>query len=314
MFNEEPKPPSTNKPLYGFYRGVVMDNKDPEIELKSKSYGCIKVHVPAIADDTEAVLIAYPANNPIGGRNSESISSKKDSNGGKQEFSGSFMVPPNNAMVWVFFENGDPNRPYYFSGCDIEAHEAPPEIQVGIDKKPEERWIIFRSPHGRVIAISDDPDNCRIEITGKKRFSAENSDGHVYEIIGNQKTILIDDREGKEKILLSDEKGNYININTAKETIDIHANQTVKIDAGQAIYLSAPHMGYSFQTISCAGAGNVNCNIGGDFNFMTNGNTSMRASGSTFIDSPNLQTNSGGAAIPGNDGAIADEPVNGDRK
>ena len=312
-FKKDLTPDESNEQLFGFYRAVVLDNRDRAISNEGKTYGRIKVNIPSIMDDQETGIWAYPGNNPMGGRNTEDISSKKNSNGGKQEFSGCMIVPPNNSWVWVFFENGDPNRPYYFNGVDIKAHEAPPEIQVNNQTKPEERWLIFRSPHGRVIMISDDPDNCRVEITGKKRVIASNSDGHVYSIVGNQKTILIDDREGKEKILLEDEKGNFININTAQNDIDVHANNIIRVNAGNAMYFSAPHMGFYFNTISTAG-GNVSCNVSGNFSFMTNGNTSIRANGSLFMDSPNLKTNSGSSASPGTDGSQAATPANGDRK
>lgn len=313
-FKNDLKPDSSNEPLYGFYRACVLDNRDRDIDQEGKSYGRVKVHIPSLVKDPTVGLWAYPGNNPMGGRNTESGSDKKDSNGGKQEFSGSMIVPPNNSWVWVFFENGDPSRPYYFNGVDIKSHEAPPEIQVNTSAKPEERWLVFRSPQGRVIMISDDPDNCRVEITGKKKVAAANSDGHVYTVVGNQKTILMDDREGKEKILIEDEKGNYVNINTNTDSIDIHANSIIRIDAGAAIYISAPHIGYSFNTISAAGSGAVNCNIGGNFNMLTSGNTSLRASGNMFFDSPNIQSNAGGAASPGSNGSTPDVPINGERK
>ena len=230
--------PGVNR-LDGFYRAVVIDNRDPDIDQAGITYGRVRVNIPMLMKTPEAGIWAYPANNPLGGRNRENLSENIDKNGGKMEYCGSFYVPPTGSFVIIFFEGGDPNRPFYMGGLDIKAHEAPPEINIGTDKKPEERWLIFRSPQGRTIVVSDDEDNCRIEITGKKRKAAGDTSAHVYDISGNQKTILIDDRDGKEKILIEDQKGNYVNIRTASNSIDVHANGTLRLNAGGNIFIKA---------------------------------------------------------------------------
>ena len=32
--------------LFGFYRGIVLDNRDPEINISGNSYGRVKVFIP----------------------------------------------------------------------------------------------------------------------------------------------------------------------------------------------------------------------------------------------------------------------------
>lgn len=225
--------------LNGFYRGVVIDNRDPDLDQIGITFGRVMVNIPALMKTPEAGIWAYPANNPMGGRNRENLAPDTNKNGGKMEYCGSFYVPPTGSFVIIFFEGGDPNRPFYMGGLDIKAHEAPPEINIGVDKKPEERWLVFRSPQGRTIVVSDDEDNCRIEITGKKRKAAGDTSAHVYDISGNQKTILIDDRDGKEKILIEDQKGNYVNIKTFSNDIDVHANGNLRLNAGGNIFIKA---------------------------------------------------------------------------
>lgn len=225
--------------LNGFYRGVVIDNRDPDLDQIGITFGRVMVNIPALMRTPEAGIWAYPANNPMGGRNRENLTPNINKNGGKMEYCGSFYVPPTGSFVIIFFEGGDPNRPFYMGGLDIKAHEAPPEINIGVDKKPEERWLVFRSPQGRTIIVSDDEDNCRIEITGKKRKAAGDTSAHVYDISGNQKTILIDDRNGKEKILIEDQKGNYVNIRTYSNDIDVHANGNLRLNAGGNIFIKA---------------------------------------------------------------------------
>ena len=311
-------PNSNNEPLYGMYRGIVLENKDRSIEKEGKNFGRVQIHIPSLFDDEEVGVWALPANNPVGGRNTEKIAPNVDRNGGKQEYTGSAYIPPINSWVWVFFEAGDPNRPFYQNGIDIKHHELPPEMVVDLNNKPEERWLIFRSPKGRVIMISDDEENCRVEITGKKRKSFGNTNEHVYDIDDNMKTILIDDRPGKEKIIVKDEKGNFINIRTHKDDIDIWANDTIRIFAGKEMFLDAPHIGINYTNLDIQGD-TTKWKVTGDFNYFSEATTSFRSADNMYLDSPNLQSNAGLSPSPDAynakpyDEQGASEPPNGKR-
>jgi hypothetical protein len=98
-----------------------------------------------------------------------------------------------------------------------------PEFQTG--KNPHLKGG-FRFNNGSVIIVSDDDakevndnnedeesnmleEDKRIELTGSKKDKSE-----VYKILNNQKTILIDERKNREKILIEDQKGNSIMIST----------------------------------------------------------------------------------------------------
>lgn len=274
--------------LYGFYRGIVLDNRDPSIDKEGKTYGRVKVHIPAIMEEETCGIWAYPGNNPIGGRHTLSISEKKDSNGGKQEYCGCFYVPPNNAAVWIFFENGDSNRPFYIGGLDIKSKEAPPECIGG--SKPEERWIVFRSPQGRTIVISDDEENCRIEITGKKSSVSD-----PYGIKGNQKTILIEDGQN-EKILISDQNGNYVNINTKTNDINVNAKNIVRIHADNSIYLDTNYIGMKCSAIGI-NSNDLDASLGGGAR-IGGGKVSFTGSAVAF-DAGSVSSNCGAADSPG---------------
>jgi len=217
------------KKLYGFYRAKVIDNKDP------KKFGRVKVWIPDFFVDipTNQGLWARPANNPLGGRNDE----MKDE---KLQYYGSLYVPEKDSWVWIFFEAGNINRPYYWCALDIENKQVPPENQQG--QNYELKWTIIRSKQGRVIVISDDPSDERVEITGKKSNITD-----VYSIDDNMKTILIDERQGKEKILIKDQNGNYINIDTtnndihinSKHNINIHVDNNCSISSGGDIKIKS---------------------------------------------------------------------------
>ncbi|MFW9871767.1 MAG: phage baseplate assembly protein V [Candidatus Thorarchaeota archaeon] len=190
----------TNR-LYGNYRAKVVENKDRE------QFGRVLVWIPDLMpdlDDNKGIW-ARPANNPIGGRNTQYENDN--------HYMGTCYIPRKGSWVWVFFEAGNINRPYYFAGLDIEQAKVLPENQVGSNY--QDKWTIFKSHDGRTILISDDPDDARVEITGKKRKLTTPPSGDrasVYEIDNNQTTILFDERTGKQKILIRTYKGDFLHI------------------------------------------------------------------------------------------------------
>lgn len=274
--------------LFGFYRGIVLDNRDPEISESGNTYGRVKVYIPTLMEDEETGVWAWPANNPVGGRHDMTISNKTNSNNGDFNYCGTFMIPPSNSALWIFFENGDSSRPFYFGAFDSASKPAPPEMIKG--SKPEERWLIFRSPQGRAIIISDDGDNCRVEITGKKDNLTD-----PYGIKGNQKTILIEDGKN-EKILISDQNGNYININTNTNDININSKNIVRIHADNSIYLDAPYIGIKCDKIGI-NSNRLDIITNGDSRIGGSGKVSLTGSAVAF-DAASVSSNSGEADSP----------------
>jgi hypothetical protein len=215
-------PPDSGLSWDGFYRAKVIDNKDPKYQ------GRVKVWVPDImpeVDDNRGIW-ARSANNSIGGRNTEESTDT-------QYYQGSCLIPTVGSWLFIFFENGNPSQPYYFSSGEFGQSKVPVECQVG--SQYWNKWIIFKSRKGHTIIVSDDPDDERTEITGKKRkLKSSDASGNVdsvFTIQQNQSVILIDDRSGNEKILVKDYKGNFINLNTSQKTLDIQMNGDIKIKA-----------------------------------------------------------------------------------
>lgn len=117
----------------GFYRALVLSAEDPRL------LGRVLVRIPSLMPETcddycgcynERGLWALPANNCLGGRNYQ------DTMGQRADFEdawfqGSCMIPPKGSWVFVFFENGDPNHPYYFAGGDFGQRKVLPECQEG---------------------------------------------------------------------------------------------------------------------------------------------------------------------------------------
>ncbi len=218
-----------NNRLYGFYRAKVVNNKDPD------KYGriilWIPVTMPEISEDKG--IWARPANNSVGGRNMEELSD--------QHFMGSSFIPKKGSWVLIFFDDGNINKPYYVCGLDIENTKVLPENQLGSNY--EHKWTIFKSHEGRTIHISDDPEDQRVEITGKKRQltinDASGDTESVYPIIFNQNTILLDERDGKEKLLIQTYKGDYIHVDIDSRKLQCKFESDIIIESGASIHITA---------------------------------------------------------------------------
>jgi len=219
-----------NDKLLGMYRAKVVENKDPQM------FGRVQVWIPDIMSELpqDKGLWARPANNPTGGRNNET------QGGNDNYYTGSSFIPKKGSYVWVFFEGGNENRPYYLAACDLEGAKVLPECQVG--SKPQDKWVIFKSHEGRCIVISDDPDDERVEITGKKRqlSSPPSGDtGSVYTIDGNQTTILLDEKEGKEQILIRTYQGDFIKVDITNRKLEISFQDDIIIKTVGDFHLHA---------------------------------------------------------------------------
>lgn len=287
--------------LGGFFRAEVTDNKDPQM------FGRVKVRIPDIMPGITSGEKGWanPANNPIGGLNKNGDS--------QHHYSGTCYIPPIGSWVWVFFENGNPNRPFYLGALDLENSKVLPECQVG--GSPEKKWVIYKSHSGRTIVISDDPDDERVEITGKKRQLSNppvGDTGSVYTIDGNQTTILIDERGGKEKILIKNHKGDYINFDIENQKLQISMQADIHIKSNGSIYLKAADSIHfkAGENINLHAAGTINTKGNGTVNIQSGGSLNGLAGGPVNLDGSAINEQSG-AATPASDATGA--TPNGDR-
>lgn len=280
--------------LFGFYRAKVIGNKDTEY------FGRIVVWIPQImpeVTDENAGLLARPANNPVGGRNEVDDS--------EHQFMGTCFIPKNGSWVWVFFEAGNINKPYYFAACDLENAKVLPECQLGQDH--EDKWVIFKSHEGRCIVISDDPDDARVEITGKKRNLTEPPSGDtdsVYTIDGNQTTILLDEREGSEKILIRTHKGDYLNLDIENQNLNVEVAgdllikaANIHIEAETDIKIKATQIQQEAASgIQRKSGANINDEASGIFNIKSGGATAVQAGAMVTLDGAGVSEMGGGSA------------------
>jgi hypothetical protein len=217
--------------LFGNYRARVVMSKDPEL------CGRVQVWVPDLMEGLgdDSAIWALPANNPVGGRNDTPIEDG--------HFMGTCYIPPKGSWVWVFFEAGNINRPFYFGALDLKNTKVLPENQAGLN--PEQKWTIFKSHEGRCVVVSDDASDCRVEITGKKRKLIDDGvpptggTGAVYQIDDNQTTILLDERDGREQLLIRTHNGDFLDINITTRTLRAFFKGGITIGTDGIMYLDA---------------------------------------------------------------------------
>ena len=125
----------------GKYRGIVVDNQDPN------NQGRVKAQVPAILHDVDSGW-AYPSL-PYAGPGV-----------------GLWTVPPVGAGVWIEFEAGDVANPIW-SGCWWAADQRPQD-QNGTKAVPSLK--IARSQQGLMLALDDDAQTISLSDSSGSNF------------------------------------------------------------------------------------------------------------------------------------------------
>jgi len=214
--------------VYGNWRALVVNNKDKE------QFGRVMVWVPDLMPEVDRTkgIWARPANNPMGGRNMEGSTDN--------HFAGTSYIPKRGSWVFIFFEGGNINRPYYFGALDLENTKVLPENQLGSNH--QDKWTIIKTHRGRAIVVSDDPDDARVELTGRKRKLSTPPTGDtasVYQIDGNMTTILLDERSGKHKVLIRTYKGDFLHIDIDERNLQAYFKNDIVIKCDNDLKITA---------------------------------------------------------------------------
>jgi hypothetical protein len=252
--------------MLGMYRAKVVDNKDAE------KFGRVLLWIPDLMPllQDDVGLWARPANNPVGGRN--------EVDGSENYYAGTCYIPKKGSWVWVFFEAGNINRPYYFAALDIESAKVLAECQAESSEEEgseyEHKWVIFKSHDGRCIVVSDDLFDARVEITGKKRQITTPPSGDVnsvYTIDGNQTTILFDERVTKEKILIRTYKGDFFHIDIDEQKLQAYFASDIVIKTSKSFLL------YAEEDINLKSGAKLNLDSASDMNMLSDANINQEA-------------------------------------
>lgn len=311
----------------GFYRAKVT-----EVDYNNNDYGEVRLFIPDLMtsedsdydEEGEMGLIAMPANNPIGGRNSDNSGSYGH---------GMVIVPNVGDWVWCFFEGGDTKKPFYWNAINIMNSKLPPQNRNVAE--PNKVYTLMHTKDGRTIVLADSEDVQRVEITGKKRWnllsgaqdrldvspddlSPDGDDQDPYRIDtepgedeepndqdgedGNQSTILLDEREGQEKILLKTWKGDYIHMDVDERELHMYFKNGINIKTDKSFELwVGTNMITNVVGIQSTVVGlGVNFTAGLSINHMTAMNYNIKAAGEIKTDGSKRYDQSGKSkpAIP----------------
>lgn len=282
----------------GNYRALVT-----EVNIDDNNYGAVRIFVPAMFVDVISQSgtafdpvnfqgpIAYPANSPVGCYNKMGSPDC--------DYQSSVMVPLKGSWVWVFFDQGNPNFPYYFAGFQRTESLLPPENR-GLSNSAAS-YTLFKAKSGRSIVICDSEDQERIEICGKKRQISGGPIGDnasVYNIDGNSTTILLDERSGKEKLLIRTVKGDFIHIDVDTRQLQMSFESDIIIETKGALYLkSAKDINIKSDTnINCESGTNISLKGGVDVVAEAGGKSSIKAGGICAIDGATVLVQNGASS------------------
>ena len=261
--------------LSGFYRGKVT-----EVDIEENKYGAVRVFIPQLMTDTDPDydegtmgLIAYPLNNYMGGYNEDDEGSY---------FQASVHVPLKGAWVCIMFEGGNANRPFYFGAFNFRHAEVPPE-NLGVKEPHKVHTLKMQS--GRSLIFCDSEDQARVEITGKRRQlqnSKPSGEGGVYNIDGNMNTILLDERDGSEKLLIRTYKGDYIHVDIDEQQLQCYFKNDIIIQTDGNLHFRVK------KDINFNAEGNIQWATNGDSNYYSGGSVRMTQGGTFNVKSDGI--------------------------
>lgn len=225
------------------YRARVVE-VDVDDDGEKNKYGAVRVFLPDLMNkeiDTEVDefkdgILAYPGNLLMGGYNED------DPDKSSYYCAAGVYVPLLNSYVKVMFEGGDLERAFYIGPWHDKIAPLPP-VNRNVDE-PHKVYTVITTNSGRSMVICDSEDQARVEITGKKR-KLNPSDGpagnkdSAYEIDDNQTTILLDERQGNEKLLIKTHKGDYVKLDIEKQSLECYFKGDIIINTDSNFILNA---------------------------------------------------------------------------
>ena len=190
--------------LPGLYRCYVRIVEDPEYR------GRIRVECPQVLGTETLLPWALPCF-PYGG--SEDI--------------GMFSIPPIDSVVWVMFEEGDPNKPVWMgSWIPAPGGDTRAPLEGVVNEGSGDRW-----PNNSTVGEGKD-DNAVIPVMEPNKIDPTN---HVLIRTPEGHTIECDDTPGQEKVVIRDKLGQFVLIRSAEGKTKI----LIKDAEGQYILFDA---------------------------------------------------------------------------
>lgn len=188
---------------YGTYRGVVLDNRDPE------KRGRILVSVSAVGHPENQGPARWV--DPVFA--------------GAAKKMGTFWPPEIKDTVWVSFAYGDPSQPQHYYGGWFGKDEVPDKLGYNADKEPIPMRRGFRTKAGHTLVLNDEPGKESIELYWKDESTFLKINEKQIVTVQTKASYLLLDPEAK-KVEVKDEKGSTITLDdkgvTVKSSKDIN--------------------------------------------------------------------------------------------
>jgi uncharacterized protein involved in type VI secretion and phage assembly len=209
---------------YGKFRGFVADNQDPE------KRGRLKLRVPSVLGDTETgwALPCFPFGGLAG--------------------HGLFLVPENDAQVWVEFEEGDLAHPIWTGTFWQRKDDVPAEATEGDGTKTR----LLKTVSGHLLRFDDETDKEKLQILHPKGT----------EVAIDEKGILTLTDSGGSKVTLDPDAGKLVVEDSNGNTLTLDSSGTVVEDKnGNKIEMAAAGINVEGQKVVVKG---TQVALGGD--------------------------------------------------
>ncbi len=192
---------------YGKYRGIVIDNSDPQKRAR------LKLRIPSVLADQDSDW-ALPCL-PYGGLAQQ----------------GMFFVPDIDAQVWVEFEEGDIHRPIWVGTFWQQQSDVPEDAA-----KEEPTTRLFRTTSGHILQFDDEegaeqfrlfhPADAEMLIDKNGSISFNDASGAQLKMDAEGSEITVEDANGNTLTMNSsgtkveDSNGNVIEMAAAGITVE----------------------------------------------------------------------------------------------
>jgi uncharacterized protein involved in type VI secretion and phage assembly len=226
---------------YGKFRGIVVDNKDPD------QLGRLRLMVPSVFGGTSADMQELP-DTP------EKINDDLVTDwawpcvmaGGLAD-QGSFFIPDIGAKVWVEFEEGNLDCPLWVGTVWAKPSdsEIPKEAKNMVGNKPQRR--VLKTSSGHVLEFSDVDGKETITIRHKNKAMLHFNEKGSVTISLESGTLIYLNAEEKE-LCIADENGNNVRLGDSNVTLTNKSGTVVDI-ADKAVQVIAKNVMLRSETV-----------------------------------------------------------------